>query len=61
MEIPSDKHVSRVKKLEREWEGIGFWVPKGEEQILEAYAMEKLICTPCDGKGRHSLAEVPKF
>ncbi|CAD6238308.1 unnamed protein product [Miscanthus lutarioriparius] len=54
MEIPSEKHVSRVKKLERERVGLGFGVVKGEEQILEANAV-KLICTPCDGKGRHSL------
>ncbi|XP_066311976.1 uncharacterized protein [Miscanthus floridulus] len=54
MEIPSEKHVSRVKTLERERAGLGFGVVKGEEQILEANAV-KLICTPCDGKGRHSL------
>jgi len=57
MEIPSEKHVSRVKKLEREQAGLGFGVVKGEEQILEANAV-KLICTPCDGKGRHSLPKV---
>ncbi|KAG0538031.1 hypothetical protein BDA96_03G200500 [Sorghum bicolor] len=55
MEISSEMHVSTVNKQERELEGLGLGDANGEEQILEANGVEKLICTPCDGKERHSL------
>jgi hypothetical protein len=58
MEISSEMHVSTVNKQERELEGLGLGDANGEEQILEANGVEKLICTPCDGKERHSLPKV---
>ncbi|KAJ1283922.1 hypothetical protein BS78_03G164300 [Paspalum vaginatum] len=58
MEISSEKHISRVMKLESETGGLAFRVAKEKDQILEGNSLEKLIYTRCDGKGTHALPKV---